>query len=146
MELFDNPMFLRKLIMDHYQNPRNKRRGDNGYVCVNKRTESCIDDLMLFAKIENGILVDVCFDGEACTIATASASMMTELLKGKTIEEAHQIMNEFDKMVELQDFDHDTLQEAVAFKNVGKQASRIRCATLGWRGIEEVIEGSETVE
>lgn len=140
MENFDNPMFMRQVIMDHYEYPRNKRIGEEGYVHEHMNTDSCIDDLLIFVKEDNGIIQDVCFEGEACTIATSSASIMTELLKGKTIEEAQTIIDDFFGMVNLQEYDADMLQEAVVFKNVGKQANRIKCATLAWRGVEKIIK------
>ena len=138
MDYFDNPQFLRQIIMDHYENPRNKRM-ESDYPSIQMSTDSCIDDLLIQAKIEHGTIVDVAFEGQACTIATSAASIMTELLKNKTVDEATAIIAEYNKMLHLDMYDHDVLQEANAFKNVGRQANRIHCATLGWRGITELI-------
>lgn len=139
MNYFDDPTFLRQIIMDHYENPRNKA-SNTDYTAVHMSTDTCIDDLLIQAKIKDGIIEDLIFDGTACTIATASTSIMTELLKGKTLDEAQDIIREYNQMVHLKEYDTDVLQEAVAFKNVGRQANRIHCATLGWRGIQEIIE------
>ncbi|MDE8272463.1 SUF system NifU family Fe-S cluster assembly protein [Erysipelothrix rhusiopathiae] len=141
MNYFEDPRFLRQLIMDHYENPRNKRT-DETYPKKRVRTDSCIDDLTIQAFIKNGVIEDVCFDGQACTIATSAASIMTELVKGKTVAEADQIIAEYNRMIHLESFDEQLLQEAVAFKNVGRQANRITCATLGWRGLTDIIEES----
>ncbi|CAM4203681.1 SUF system NifU family Fe-S cluster assembly protein [Erysipelothrix inopinata] len=139
MNYFDDPQFLRQIIMDHYENPRNKRT-EADYPHARVSTDSCIDDLTIQVKIVNDVIEDICFDGQACTIATSSASIMTELLKGKTIEEAEAIIAEFNRMVHLESYNEELLQEAVAFKNVGRQANRITCATLGWRGAVKIIE------
>jgi nitrogen fixation NifU-like protein len=103
-------------------------------------SESCIDDITVMAKIEDNIVKDVCFDGVACTISTASTSIMTELLIGKTVEEAEMIVREYYNMIELLPFDEEVLQEAIAFHQVGKQANRIKCATIGFKAIEECIK------
>ena len=87
---------------------------------------------------------DIRFDGVACTISTASTSMMSDLLIGKTVEEAKEIINEYFNMIENKEYDGDKLIEAVAFKNVYKQANRIKCATIGWNAIKEMLEESET--
>ena len=130
-------------VVDHYENPRNKRRPDNlkDYTSVHMKTDSCIDDLTIYVLIEDGIIKDLSFDGVACTISTSSTSIMTELLKGKNKEEALEIIEEFDTMLRLEEFDADMMQEANAFKNVGRQANRISCARLGWQGVLSALKG-----
>lgn len=141
MNYFDDPLFLRQLIMDHYEHPHNKRE-EPDYPHKRVSTDSCIDDLTIQARIKDGVVEDVAFIGTACTIATASTSMMTDLLIGKTVTEAQAIITEYNKMIHLKDYDESLLEGAVAFKNVGRQANRVHCATLGWRGIEALIEES----
>lgn len=131
--------------MDHYEYPRNhKLHKEIGYKEVHMASDSCIDDIHVEAKIEDGIIKDVCFDGVACTISTASTSIMTELVKGKSIEEAKEIIKNYYGMIDQKDYDENLLEEAVAFDTVGKQANRIKCATIGWHGLEKLIEESET--
>jgi nitrogen fixation NifU-like protein len=140
-DLLKNPMILRQIIMDHYEYPRNHQLvEDCSYCKTHMAADSCIDDITVMAKIEEGIVVDVCFDGVACTISTASTSIMTELIKGKTLEEASLIIQEYYKMIDLKPYDAEALQEAVAFHQVGKQANRINCATIGFRAIEQCIK------
>lgn len=140
----NDPMMLRQIIMDHYQYPRNHElTDDENYGTRHMAIDSCIDDIKVQAKIKDGQIEDVRFDGVACTISTASTSIMTELLKGKTVNEALTIIAEYNKMIDLQEFDYEPLQEAIAFVNVGKQANRIGCATIGWRAITELIIESE---
>ena len=104
---------------------------------------SCIDDIHVQAKIEDGIIKDIRFDGVACTISTASTSIMCDLMVGKKVEEAQKIMDEYNKMIDGQEYDEELLEEAIAFAGVGNQANRIKCATIGWRGIDAIIKGSE---
>lgn len=142
MHYLNDPTFLRQLIMDHYEHPRNKRL-EPEYPSHEVAIDSCIDDLTIQASIKDGLIVDVAFVGQACTIATSSTSIMTELLKNKTLVEAQAIIEEYNKMIHLKEYDAKLLGEAVAFSNVGRQANRIHCATLGWRGIQFLIDESE---
>lgn len=143
--LFDDPLVLRDLIMDHYKFPRNHslKNGDL-YKQVHMASESCIDDITVQSIIEDGVIKEINFDGVACTISTASTSMMSELLTGKTIEEAKIIIDNYFNMVEEKPYDPEILDEAIAMKNVYKQANRIKCATIGWKAIKQMVLESET--
>ena len=144
MNYFDDPATLRQIIMDHYQYPRNHAlKSDENYHEVHMASESCIDDIRVQACFESGKIKDICFDGVACTISTSSTSIMTELLNGKSLEEAKQIIANYMNMIDEKDYDPELLEEAVAFKNVSKQANRIKCATIGWKAIQELIEEQE---
>lgn len=141
--LLNDPMVLRELIMDHYQYPHNHELTDDAsYASVHMASDSCIDDITVQSKIENGVIQDIRFDGVACTISTASTSMMTDLLKGKKIDEANEIIDNYFAMIDAKEYDPDVLEEAVAMKNVYKQANRIKCATIGWKAIREMIDES----
>ena len=143
MNMLD-PMILRQIIMDHYQYPRNKRLvDDEHYRMVHMASESCIDDIKVQVNIENGIIKDMCFDGIACTISTASTSILTDLVKGKTIEEAKELISLYMDMIMLKEVNLEPLEEAIAFHQVGKQANRIKCATIGWNALSQIIEESE---
>ena len=137
-DYMNDPMVLRQILMDHYEYPRNhKLSNDPAYMKRHMASDSCIDDIVVESKINNGIIEDIRFDGVACTIATASTSMMSELLSGKTIIE------NYHNMIDQKEYDEELLQEAVALHTVGKQANRIKCATIGWKAIEEMIHESE---
>ena len=141
---FLDDTLLRQIIMDHYENPRNhKLTDDDSYVSVNMDLDTCVDNIDLQAKISDNTIEDIRFDGEACAISTASTSIMSELLIGKTIEEAKLIIDNFNNMIYEKEYDADIIEEAIAFMNTHKQANRIKCATLGWMGIEKIID--ETV-
>ncbi len=143
-ELLKDPMVLREIIMDHYQYPHNKKlRDGEKYKKIHMASESCIDDIYVQADIEDGVINDIAFTGEACTISTASTSIMTDLLKGKTIEEANKIIDNYIAMTNGEPYDEELLGEAICMSGVSKQANRIKCATIGWHGIEKLIAESE---
>ena len=140
MRISDNPSLIREIIMDHYEYPRNKKlKNDAKYTKVNLDSESCIDNIDLEVLVEDNKIKDICFDGVACTISTASTSIMSELLKDKTVEEANKIIENYLNMLYGKDYDEDLLGEAAAFINTSKQANRIKCATLSWNGLKEII-------
>lgn len=140
MRISDNPSLIREIIMDHYEYPRNKKlKNDEKYTKVNLDSESCIDNIDLEVLVEEGKIKDICFDGVACTISTASTSIMSELLKDKSIEEANVIIENYLNMLYGKDYDEELLGEAAAFVNTSKQANRIKCATLSWNGLKEII-------
>ena len=144
MRSLDDPQLLREIIMDHYDHPRN--RGlveDETYKKVNMNSDTCIDDLDIQVKFDGDKIADVRYDGEACAICTSSTSIMSELVIGKTKEEAKRIIENYMNMIYERDYDEDLLEAAIAFKNTHKQANRIKCATLGWNGLVKLIEESE---
>lgn len=143
-DMLKDPMILRQIIMDHYEYPRNHELSkETGYVQKHMASDSCIDDIYVQAKLDGDIIKDIRFDGVACTISTASTSIMSELLQGKTKAEAKNIMDNYFAMVDGAPYDEDLLEEAVAFHTVGKQANRIKCATIGWNAMKEILAESE---
>lgn len=139
-----DPQLMRDIIMDHYEYPRNHSLVEDAkYISKHMDSDSCIDDITVQADIENEVIKDIRFDGVACTISTSSTSIMTELVLGKTLDEAREIVKNYFAMIDEEDFDDDLLEEAIAFKNVGKQANRINCATIGWKALRQMLEESE---
>ena len=135
---------MREIIMDHYSNPRYYREEkDESYHTVFMDSTSCIDKIYVQAKIENDILVDVCWHGVGCAIAKSSTSIMSELLLGKTIEEANEIITNYLAMIQEKDYDPDLLEEAIVFMNTSRQAARIKCATIGWNGMSQILEAKK---
>ena len=147
MHSLDDPMIMREIIMDHYQNPRNHGLvDDDSYQKVNMDSSTCIDDIDVQAKFNGDVVEDVRFDGEACAICTASTSIMTELVKGKTKEEANHIRDEYNKRLAGEHFDEDEIGEGRAFENVSNQPSRITCANISWRGLKKAFAEEEEKE
>ncbi len=133
---------MRQIIMDHYSNPLNKHQPTSDkFEKVHMHSDNCIDDLDIFLLIENNIVTDACFDGVACTISTSSTDIMCDLLKGKNIEEARNILLQYDNMIHEKPFDEEVLEEAIVFINTSKQAARIRCATIGWNAADKILKG-----
>lgn len=126
--------------MDNYQNPRNKVEiNDSNYLTIHMDSASCIDDIYIQVLLQGDIIKDVKWHGEGCTISQASTSIMSQLVIGKTIKEALNIKDEFDNMLKGQNFNEEELGDAICFKNVNKQPSRITCADISWRGLQKAI-------
>ena len=139
--LTEDPEFLRQIIVDHYKNPRNFEVVDDpSYREVHMDSASCIDDIFIQVKIVDGIIKEVKWHGTGCAISTASASIMSELVSDKTVKEAKVIMENFENMLYEQDFDEELLGEAISFRNVNRQPSRITCADISYRGLEKIFE------
>ena len=131
---------MRSIIMDHYSNPQNKHQpSKEGYEKMHMHSENCIDDIDVFLLIENGVVTDACFDGVACTISTSSTDIMCDLLKGKNIAEAKNIIAQYNNMIHEQPFDDEVLDEAIVFINTSKQAARIRCAMIGYNAADKIL-------
>lgn len=131
----------RAIILDNYQNPKN--RGllkDNTYINVNVNSKSCIDQIDLQIKIEDNIVKDIRFDGEACAICTSSTSIMINRLIGKKIEEALYIIENFEKMINEEEYDENILNEAIVYSDIAKQPNRHNCALLSWEGTKNKLE------
>lgn len=144
MRSLDNSQLLREIIMDHYEHPRHRGLvDDESYKKINMNSDTCIDDLDIQVKFNGDKIEDLRYDGEACAICTSSTSIMSELVIGKTKDEAKEIIKNYMNMIYEKDYDEDILEEAIAFKNTHKQANRIKCATLGWNGLVKLIEESE---
>jgi len=144
MHSLNDPQLMREIIMDHYQNPRHRGLvDDDSYLQVNMNSETCIDNLDIQVKLNGDLIEDVRYDGEACAICTSSTSIMTELLIGKTKAEAEKIIENYMNMIYERDYDAELLEEAIAFQNTHKQANRIKCATLGWNGVVQLLKEGE---
>ena len=131
----------RSIILEHYQNPKNKGLiEDETYIKVNMNNDSCIDEVNLMGKLENGKIKDVRFDGEACAICTSSTSVMIDTLLGKSIEEAEEIINNFYNMIEEKEYNEELLEQANAYNDISKQPNRKKCALLGWWGIDKALK------
>ena len=132
------------IIMEHYSNPHNREEiHDDNYIKVNSKSETCIDNLDIYLKMNGDVIEDLKFYGEACAISTSAASIMTELLKGKTITEANNIISNYDNMVLEKDYDKDCLGDALCYDEIFNQTNRINCALIPWRGIKKALDQYE---
>ena len=135
----------RSVIMDHYKNPRNKGSLEEDSVTIDMNNPTCGDRIHLTLKAEDGIVKDAKFDGEGCSISMSSASMMTQIIKGKKIEEALELADIFSKMMLGEEFDVDKydLGDVEALQGVAKFPARIKCATLAWKAMEKGVKEGE---
>ncbi len=131
----------RSIILEHYQNPYHRKRheGEGDYLKLNSRNVSCIDNIDLYVKMNGDIIEDISFEGEACVISISSTSVMGDVLRGKTIDEAIEIIKNYDNMIEEKAYDKNLLGEAIVYEDVAKQPSRKKCATLSWHGLYQKL-------
>lgn len=131
----------REIILENFENPVNKGlKNEKDYIHIKKSSSSCIDSFDIEIKIENNIIKDIRFDGEACAIATSALSISISKLIGKTKEEALDLINNYENMIEEKDYDKEKLEELNAYDDIYMQPSRKKCATIGINGIKEIIE------
>lgn len=130
----------REIIIDNYQNPNNKGLvDDKSYLLKNTNNESCIDDLDIQMKVENNIIKDIRFDGEACAISTSATSIMINTLIGKTKEEALKILQNYQNMIDEAEYDKDLLGELNVYEDICKQPNRKTCAMLPKNAISYML-------
>lgn len=129
----------RQVIMDHYKNPRNKGSLEDGSLVIDMNNPTCGDRIHLTLKVVDGIVQDAKFDGEGCSISMSSASMMTQIVKGKSSEEALKLAGIFSNMIQGKEYDEGDLDlgDIEALQGVSKFPARIKCATLAWKAMEK---------
>lgn len=131
----------REILLENYQNPTNKGLvEDDSYIKINTNNESCIDNLDIMYKLEDGIIKDIHFDGEACAISTSATSLMIQLLLGKTKNEAMQILENYEKMINEEEYDPDVLKELNVYNEIYKQPNRKKCALLPFESLKKIID------
>jgi len=135
-----------EIILDHYQHPHNHGVVENATQSSRGYNESCGDDIEITLLVKDGVIEDAKFSGAGCSISQASASIMTDLVKGKTIGEAMGLAEQFYSMVKgtraesPNDAEEEELGDAIALKGVSKFPVRVKCATLSWHTLEEAIK------
>lgn len=131
----------RDIIIDNYQNPMNKELiDDSSYLKVNQASESCIDNLDFMMKVEDNIIKDIRFDGEACAISTSASSIMIRSLIGKDINYVKKLLTNYKNMIEEKDYDKELLGELLVYDTISKQPNRIKCALVPLEAINKMLE------
>lgn len=134
----------RSVIMDHYKTPRNKGTIENDSINIEMNNPTCGDRIHLTLQVEDGIVKDAKFDGEGCSISMASASMMTQAVKGKEVETALGLSQTFSDMMLGKDYDDSLdLGDIEALQGVSQFPARIKCATLAWKAMEKGVHEQE---
>jgi len=142
MSLNNLDQLYRQVIMDHYKNPRNRGELEDDAVTVNMNNPTCGDRIQLHLKLDDGKVSDAKFLGEGCSISLSSASMMTEAIKGLSIEEALKLSRIFSEMMRGKDYDASDLDlgDIEALQGVSRFPARIKCATLAWKAMEKGLQ------
>ncbi len=132
----------REVILDHYRNPRNKRPLDGADIDLLHNNPLCGDEISVRVKLADGVVEDAAFEGQGCSISQASASMLTDKIKGMKIDDVEGLVLEFRGMMAGKEgADDDALGDLVALKGVVKYPVRIKCAVLAWDTLQEGVEG-----
>ena len=146
MSAFDE--LYQEVLLEHSNNPKNSGLLPNANCRAEGNNPLCGDHLELTLVVKDGVIEDVGFDANGCAISRASASMMSDLIKGKRIDEASAIFEKFHAMVTA-DGDseslHEDLAELAAFSGVRAYPMRVKCATLAWHAMQAAVEDEKVV-
>lgn len=135
-----NSDLKREIIFDNYKEPMNKGLvEDESYLKANTKSDSCIDNLDFMMKIEDGIVKDIRFDGEACAISTSAASIMIRSFIGKSVEEVKNILENYVAMIEEKEYNSELLGELNVYDEISKQPNRKNCALLPMQAVEKML-------
>ncbi len=139
--MFDE--LYQEIILDHYRHPRGRGELEPPKITQEGFNPSCGDEVILDLRLEDGRISDIRFHGRGCSISQASASMMTEAVKGKTLAEAHALIQQVLAMVKGEaEGDPDALGDIVALAGVRNFPVRVKCATLAWHTLEEALRSA----
>jgi len=132
----------KEVILDHYKTPRNKRDLPGAELACTKNNPLCGDEITVHAHVQNGRMAEVSFEGQGCSISQASASMLTEAVTGKSVEDAASLASDFRGMMEGRiEPSEETFGDLVALKGVVKYPVRIKCAVLAWDVLQAALSG-----
>lgn len=132
-----------ELIMEHSMNSYNKKKLENADFCEIGHNPNCGDEITLEMKMNGDIIEDMAFSGYGCAISQASTSVMIDTLKGKTVEEAKEIIKTFIEMIKREIKDEEELrklEDAIAFRNVSNMPARVKCALLAWHTVQDILD------
>jgi len=131
-----------ELIMEHNKNSRNKHQLENADLSEHGHNPSCGDDITLELKFDGDLISDAAFTGSGCAISQASTSIMIDLIKGKSIEDALELVETFISMIKKDIKDQQELRklkDAMALKNISNMPARVKCAVLSWHTLKEAL-------
>ncbi len=130
------------LIMEHSMNSYNKKKLEKCDFCQMGHNPNCGDEISLEIKLDGNLIEDMAFTGHGCAISLSSTSIMIDTLKGKTVEEAKEIIKTFIEMIKREETDEENLkklEDAIAFRNISNMPARVKCALLAWHTIEDIL-------
>ena len=136
-----NEELRREIILDNYKEPFHKGLvEDNDYHKANSKSDSCIDNLDFMLKVEDGIIKDIRFDGEACAISTSASSLLIQNLIGKKKEDALEILKQYQNMINEKEFNKDVLNDLNVYDEIYKQPNRKNCALIPSNALNKLLE------
>ncbi|WP_432664690.1 SUF system NifU family Fe-S cluster assembly protein [Wukongibacter baidiensis] len=138
----DLSLIYTELIMEHNNSSHNKRSLDNPDIKERGHNPSCGDDITLELKFDGDIIEDASFTGIGCAISQASTSIMIDLIKGKPITEALELVETFIGMIKKEvtnEEDLEILEDAIVLKNISNMPARVKCAVLAWHSLKEAL-------
>jgi len=127
-------------IMYHYKKNDHRGKPESYDLCEKGSNLSCGDEITLYLSLEDGRISRIRFDGHGCTMSQSSASVLSEVLEGKTMAEAENIVREFEGMLRDERFDDEILGEAAFFEGLKNYPLRIKCITLPWLTMRKILE------
>jgi len=130
-----------EVILDHNRSPRNYRAMEDATRSVEGYNPFCGDHYTVYVKVEDGRIKDVSFIGAGCAISKASASVMSSMMKGKTIEEADVLYRSFHRLVKGEGAEEDAVGKLAAFAGVSEFPARVKCASLAWHTLHAALQG-----
>lgn len=132
-----------EIIMEHGMNSYNKKKLVEADCSEIGHNPNCGDEITLEIKFDGDKIKDMAFTGHGCAISQASTSVMIDTLKGKTINEAKEIIKIFIEMIKREETNEENLkklEDAIAFRNIANMPARVKCALLAWHTIEDMLE------
>lgn len=139
MSFSDLKSLYKQVILDHSKRPRNNGVVENSYK-LEMLNPSCGDKITVSMKLVDDIIEDIKFVGTGCSISLASASMLTEELKGLSVEKANTKIKDFLNMIMGNEFNEENLEDSISLQNISQLPARVKCATLAWKITEKILE------
>lgn len=138
----NNRTFYNEILTEHNRYPAHKHPLENPDLTLEGVNPSCGDDIVLNLKVRDGIITDGSYEGSGCAVSQASADIMLDLVIGREVGEAKRLADIFMRMIKdkITDEELEELEEAAALQDISHMPSRVKCAVLGWRTMNEMLE------
>ncbi|HCH10960.1 MAG TPA: SUF system NifU family Fe-S cluster assembly protein [Dehalococcoidia bacterium] len=145
--MYDLEDLYQEIVMDHNRRPRNFKKLENAQRTAEGFNPLCGDQISLYLNVDDdGVIEDIGFEGAGCAISKATASMMTEAIKGKNVDKAEEIFEAFRHMLTRkpeEDYDYELLGDLEILQGVSQFPTRIKCATLSWHTLNSALDGKQ---
>ena len=145
--MYDLEDLYQEIVMDHNRRPRNFKKLENAQRTAEGFNPLCGDQISLYLNVDDdGVIEDIGFEGAGCAISKATASMMTEAIKGKNVDKAEEIFEAFRHMLTRkpeEEYDYELLGDLEILQGVSQFPTRIKCATLSWHTLNSALDGKQ---